>query len=118
MATVQSEISCCGIMEFNGVSRVDLQTLVDEALNAEYDGLEAGEEPAFLFFSDIAQNNKPGVANSGWKIARQITAKKLGAVKVIGTKKNPNSGNMLTMWVWTPDWAKVRKMVPCDKCGK
>lgn len=102
-------ITCCGIGEIAGVSRLPAIQL----LNALRDAETLDEEPprAFYLFSDVAHNKK-GV-NNGWKFAAYLTKQKFGTVKIVGTKKNPSSGNMLTMWVWQPNATFAKSNCKC-----
>lgn len=118
MTELTNNIKCCGIYELNGVSRTTPEDIITNMLaDWDTDDDDAPDMP-YVFFSDIAGNKK--AAFSGWKLAAYIKTKKLGVVKTVAAKgiKNPNSGNVLTMWVWTPNWSRVLKAVPCSKCGK
>lgn len=86
---------CCGIRELDGVQGC---TALQAAIDAANDWF-AGEvrNGAYIFFS----------TTSGHKIGHNLAVfiEEHGLGKVIQTKpnRNPNSGNLLTMWVWTVD---------------
>jgi hypothetical protein len=73
---------------------------------------------AHLFFSD---NHAQMYRNAEWvkwkpygqPMADFITENKLGSVVHIEAAENPNSGNTLEMWVWTPDEDALTEW--CDK---
>lgn len=52
---------------------------------------------AFVIFSDTA-----GVNAGGSKLYRYIKENKLGNVMEFGPRMNPNTGNMIKLWVWEP----------------
>lgn len=84
--------NCCGIKEINAItfSTKPEQTILD----ITYDILSGDDDAAFFFFSDIFD------AAKGNALSDYIKKNKLGRCKKIGKKRNPNSNNMLTMWVW------------------
>lgn len=85
---------CCGIEEFYGLSSDTNAVLAYIADNSD--------RRAMIIFHD-----RIGDGNRGEKLANKIRRLKLG--KVIGTPAvhNPNSGNLIKMWTWIPQWSKV-----------
>ena len=112
MVELKSDIRCCGILELDRVS----EHRPDEIFQAV---AYPDEEAPYLFFSDTAGNRAS--KESGWALAKHIAKHKLGSVKLVSPPKgvkNPNSGNILYMWVWMPNYKAVYKTAPCDKCGR
>lgn len=115
MVELKSDIRCCGILELDRVS----ETTPEDAIEVVAQDFEDSGETPYLFFSDVHGNK--GREESGWALAKYITKHKLGTVKSVSPAKgikNPNSGNMLFMWVWMPNYKKLSKMAPCSKCGR
>ena len=53
--------------------------------------------PAFYVFSDNFEEEEEGT-----KLARYITRHKLGAVVATRKRRNPNTHNLIQVWVWAP----------------
>lgn len=94
-----AETECCGIRELDGVEE---QSAERSALDAAYYWFEHDKDGAHIFFS--VTNRKL----HGKNLAAYIIKNKLGTVIKTSPTKNPNSGNMLTMWVWTVNKATFR----------
>lgn len=106
-------LNCCGIKEMAGISE---HRTPDQALRVflqlNYDQLGHQEQltGAFFIFSQAGSRS-----HYGDKLAAYIEEHKLGEVVVVGRKRNPNSGNMVKMFVWMPDvnalkaWAKEHR---------
>lgn len=89
------EISCCGIKELDDVESIeavgpDFLDMISEELidSGEYCG------PAFLFFSTTQESNNDE------ELKAFIEKNELGEVLKSRARKNPGSGNMLTMYTW------------------
>ncbi len=82
--------SCCGIkaIDWIGGYRSEAQ------LMRHFASRFANDDAAFMFFSTT------GNTKIGDRFTALIKKHKLGSVKKIGRKRNPNSGRMLTMWAW------------------
>ncbi len=108
---------CCGIKEVDQIGhyRSDRRLLKD--LGLKFFGGRVGDndyytqnDSAFLLFSTI------GKKTIGERTAALIQKEKLGTVSFVGKRKNPNSGNMLSMWVWAVNipayqkWCKKNKV--------
>jgi len=91
---------CCGIKELDGVetSAGAKETVLGAAEDWFNDDDNQG---AFIYFS-TTQGDK------GQNLAKYIKAESLGVVRKTSAKKNPNTGNMLTMWVWEVDKTALR----------
>ncbi len=115
-------INCCGIAEMHGIQGADpKQALVDYLSSlafiedgsydvnyrwVKYDKPKVTWDPIepFIFFSDASKKKTYGRAMVAF-----LKKNKLGTVTKIATKRNNNSGNMLTMWVFTPNRSKLKK---------
>lgn len=104
MATLEST-SCCGVDEIEGLRPRPEQTLSqigDEKFST--DGWEEQRKQAFILITDTVESGK------GRELVAYIKKHKLGTV--VGTKrskKNPNSGNAIEAWLWSPNERNYRK---------
>ena len=101
MLTVHS-MECCGIRELDGVSTTAPADVVRQVARMET------RIPAHLIFTQAsAQNHELGY---GWRLKQYIEENNFGTVVVTQPRKNPNSANKITTFVWTPNKARVRKV--------
>lgn len=103
--------SCCGLNEIYDVGDNSPERNLSDV--GERFVESKGYVP-FYIFTDIADSN------GGKNLAKYIKKHKLGRIIHSKAKRNPNSGNMLTVWVWEtnkknfikwynkvrPSWAK------------
>jgi hypothetical protein len=95
------ETECCGIRELDGImSDNDARKSVVDAAEQWH---EEDVDGAFVFFSSF------GSSTAGQNIAAYIEKYKLGTVMKTRPTLNPNSGNVLTMWVWTVNKRNFRR---------
>ncbi len=99
MASLEST-KCCGIRELNGVQGDAAETVLHQA---PYHWFEDDMDAAFIFFS-VVENH----LEKGQDLAALIKKLKLGKINKIQAARNPNSGNLLHMYVWTADQTAVR----------
>lgn len=91
-------IGCCGIYEINNLVDKDISPatvlvkVVDELLR---------EYPMVIFHDATKFGN-------GKRLCTFIRGKKLGKVHASDKKMNPNSQNEIQMWIWYPNWDKLR----------
>lgn len=94
--------SCCGLDIFDGLSN-PLQVL-NKICRERYSD---GGTQAFVCFTDTVSNG------NGKNLCDYINKNKLGVVISTRQKKNPNSGNVIKVWIWSPNernlkaWAKI-----------
>lgn len=74
------------------MSTVDARTTIMDAAEQWH---EEDMDGAFIFFSTTNDNKK------GADVAAYVEKYKLGVIVKMRPTRNPNSENMLTMWVWT-----------------
>ena len=86
------ETQCCGIRELDGVMEQSAEESVTDAAQAWF---EDDMDGAFIFFS--VTNN----SSRGRDMVEFIEKHDLGTVAKMRPTINPNSDNMLTMYVWT-----------------
>jgi hypothetical protein len=110
-------LECCGIKELIGISGhrsggALLRAILEVAQESSYEDDDTPWSGNFRYaiFSQ-ASNGKYGK-----KFAVFIREHNLGEVIETGTHINPNSGNLLKMWVWTVDHDAVRNW--SSKYGK
>ena len=91
---------CCGVNFIDEIS-VDSSTTVTlmDVCFKKYEG-EWGEveEQAFLIFTD---NVSESIA--GKNLAKFIEEHELGIIVKTRQRKNPNTGNSVKVWVWSPN---------------
>lgn len=98
--------SCCGVYEINGLEKTPHRTIkrVSEFLKEPQGYWE--DEPiklSFIVFTDATKNKR------GQTLATYIKRKKLGTVLGARARTNPNSGNKIKAWIWSPDIRKIKK---------
>lgn len=91
-----NSLSCCGIDEMANIVDNDRDPQFSVATYARNGG------GAFALFSSIT-NGRGEAKSAGKQLADYIEKNKLGTVVRVGRSRNPNTDNMLTMWVWTVD---------------
>lgn len=96
---------CCGIKHIDGIVNdnnpmVTLMTVGIEFFGMDNEDFEEDEDNnqdcAFLIFSEPDD----GGYYNGSRLKRKIESENLGKVTAFKPRMNPNSGNMLKMWVW------------------
>lgn len=83
---------CCGIRELDGVasSSSARECVIDAAEKWHEEDMDG----AFIYFSTVHTDR-------GAEVGAYIRKYKLGVVTKMRPTLNPNSDNMLSMWVWT-----------------
>lgn len=92
------QTECCGIEELHNLNKDPNVCLVRVA--------EESQRRAMIIFHDAIRYKK------GSRLARKIRAKKLGILQSSKKVMNPNSNNVIQMWIWYPDWVALDKY--CD----
>lgn len=116
--TSAEQMNCCGISEIDDLGAAR------NAAEAMYSILDEWNIARFVIFSQAGKTAKYGV-----NFARYIKKHKLGTViETPGWKVNPNSNNLLKVWIWTIDtkacekWyqredKKQNALINSDYCG-
>lgn len=102
--TYISPLLCCGVKELVGVSDATPAQFLWE-LKTEDEGCTSRN----FVFTDITQHRKSSQIG-GWAFAKFIRRKRLGTV--LGPSKpgkNPNTRNLVCVWVWTPNVKAVQR---------
>ena len=81
--------TCCGVKEIEYLSGTSRESLLESAEDFFLD-----DRCAFIIFTDIQGSSK------GRTLSRMIKKLKLGDVIVTRSKRNPNTNNLVTVWVW------------------
>lgn len=99
---ISEEITCCGIKEINEVQtsrnfKEELIDIIKDEENGEdtpwfEEGVYKG--PAFVFFSTTQNSDK------GDELMKFLQDNKLGEVKKMRARVNPNTSNTLVMYCW------------------
>lgn len=102
---VETNQYCCGVVDMDGAREArndaNVKRFVTSALFQAYcnDGEDA--LPAHLIFTQATGNRKP--QGYGFRIANYIREKELGTVTISPPRNNHNTGNYVTVFVWTPN---------------
>ena len=131
---VQELPGCCGIRELNNLSRdADSQASIisfglqcyekhlEGTLKNEYGDDVRLDRDKFrygLFSQANSPSATPNPATYGERFAAYIASNMLGEVTETGTHKNPNTGNLLKVWVWTIDHDEVKRHLATIGYGK
>ena len=57
----------------------------------------------FILFSDNKRSR------AGERLAKKIISQKLGGLIKSRVRKNPNSGNKVQIWIWTPNIPRLKR---------
>lgn len=105
---VTRQIGCCGIREIDGLEYArDCKYALHEFLHRT----KRNRLFRFAIFSEsnFTWNYHHGMTDYGQKLAAYIKQHKLGKVTKSNTAQNPNSGNNVTVWIWSVDWDALKK---------
>ena len=113
--TIRHNLACCGVAEISGLRRYSTPenamrsfakvaqakrgVLFTDFLGMTHYTNQRGR--AFVMFSGVEQ------AAYHTKFASLIRRAKLGTVTTLAPRDNPNSGNMLKVYLWAPDWMRI-----------
>ncbi|MFA5695834.1 MAG: hypothetical protein WC917_00010 [Bacilli bacterium] len=96
-----NNLDCCGIEELVDIADYETEPktiIVDICTNY----FENENQCAFYMFSDIQRKR------SGKNLCKFIKKHKLGLITQSPSRVNPNSGNSLTIWIWTINKRNLR----------
>jgi hypothetical protein len=86
----------CGVSVLSGLSVSSPEQMVNKVLKERAITDTKKIREAFVVFSDVAEGH------GGNSLCRYIKDNKLGDIVEFGPRMNPNTGNMIKMWVWSP----------------
>lgn len=86
----------CGISMLSGLSSSPPRQIVNKILTQRATGDRKKIKEAFVLFSDTAHSK------GGNDLYRYIVENEIGNIMEFGPRKNPNTGNMIKLWVWAP----------------
>jgi hypothetical protein len=118
---LNGDIGCCGIMEMANIQDEPSTKAILRRFGSEHVpswGDKAGRFPekfeaAYFIFSQAGKENPYGE-----ELAKLIKKLKLGRVYSTGWKTNPNSGNPVKVWIWTPSYKAFKKWYQENKNGQ
>lgn len=93
-----SNTTCCGVDEMEGLEYDPLQNMLQYC----EERFIMGETQAFVLITDAVKNG------NGRRLVNFILNNKLGSVISTESKKNPNSGNYIRAWLWSPNIKEVK----------
>jgi hypothetical protein len=105
---VQGSHCSCGVTMLSGLSETSPEQIVNKVLKQrnQFDTKKIRE--AFVVFSDIDYSGCRG----GNELFKYIKKNNLGHIVEFGPRMNPNTGNMIKIWVWEPPH---ESLAPKDK---
>ena len=109
MIEQQTLQTCCGVHEIAGVSDGPPAAVL-YSLETDNGGCTTRN----IVFTDITRHRKS--RKSGWAFAAFLRKKRFGAV--LGPSKagrNPNTGNAVCVWVWTPNVKAVARWFAAEE---
>lgn len=87
-----SSTECCAIDELYGI--MDDNDPVKSVMTVCEERYEEEGDQAFVMFTDIKERK------IGKALAQYILKHKLGTIVNTRARKNPNSGNKVSVWIW------------------
>lgn len=96
VGNVYSSYVSCGVSMLSGINGSTPEQIVNKVLKERSVNDYKKIREAFVVFSDT--DNAAG----GNELCRYIKDNKLGAILEMGPRMNPNTGNMIKIWVWAP----------------
>lgn len=113
-----SSTMCCGLEELHGVSCeyfsapqavLEIKRISQPSKSTDY--YKKGHKPAHIFFTDVdVFNGEQHDFAGGESLVNFIKKYKLGEIYTSQPSFNNNSGNMVKMYMWTPDWDAIKKI--------
>lgn len=85
---------CCGVSIYDGL--VDAEAVLLDIGSDKY-GAWSDSEQAFIIFTDTKESG------AGDKLAKFIEKNKLGTIISTKYRQNPNTSNLIKVWVWAPN---------------
>lgn len=95
----------CGASVLSGITHTKPSQIVDKILKERSSTDKKYTREAFVLFSDIDRH--PNYETGGNALCRFIKDNKLGDILEAGPRMNPNTGNMIKMWIWSPPHASL-----------
>lgn len=96
----------CGVTMLSGLSGKTPKQIVDKVLVERAAGEYKTIREAFVVWSDT------DYSSGGKGLFAYIRDNKLGEVVQMGPRMNPNTGNMISIWVWAPPH---KSLMPADR---
>lgn len=94
----------CGVRQIYELPSIPASAVKSVKKKFARDYLGAVYDPcAMVCFSDVTRGSR------GTRLADYIAEKKLGPVMASQSVRNPNSGNLITVWIWHVDTNALRR---------
>ena len=98
-------LSCCGVREIDGLRLFGVRKSMKDIAPDILHGC------AFVIFTGVVSENVSENAQYGQRFAKYIIKNRLGEVTASPRRLNPNSQNMLAVWIWTVDHEALARWV-------
>lgn len=104
--SIYMEFQCCGLGEMGGISSFDNPEMLCKAALSYRNSLEV-PIVSHLIFTQASGTKR--LSGYGYNLAKYIIANGLGHVAASEPGENPNSGNYVTVFVWTLNERGIRR---------
>lgn len=105
---VHDDLRCCGLVELSGIGGCTAEQAARDILTS-YDGEYDPPQCAQIIFTQATRNRQK--VGYGYNLAKFVAEHNLGSVAASAPKVNPNSSNIVTCFVWTPNYEGIRAWV-------
>lgn len=95
-------LDCCGVYEIHGIQQ-EGKTPKSIVKEIAVDYFYENSRCAYYIFT--CQSSK----SIGKRLAKFVESNGLGTVTTLTSKRNPNSGNMIKMWMWAVNMGGLNK---------
>jgi hypothetical protein len=104
--------SCCGVCEIHGISFFEPKNFFEvfKRVVSDYQNGEE-EKPLIYFFTDAIGPKDRSVRSQGDVITELIRKNGYGTVTTSRYKRNPNSGNLVRVFVWNLNAKAQRELL-------
>ena len=97
---------CCGLNELHQISYSTIKEIIEDVCESRY----PNDDPCpFYLFTEVTHEKY------GHELKKFIIKHNLGKVIKTTSRKNPNSGNMITAYIWEVNNKNFKSY--CDKLG-
>lgn len=97
-SVVNATYGSCGVSILSGLNSTHPKDVVNKILKERAPTDRKFIREAFVMFSDTDNRGTKG----GNALCAYIKDNKLGNIVEFGPRMNPNTGNMIKLWIWTP----------------
>jgi hypothetical protein len=97
-SNIEWSYGSCGVTILSGINVTEPALIVSKVLTERHKNDRKRIREAFVMFSDKDHSGILG----GNALCKYIQETKQGDIVEFGPRMNPNTGNMIKLWIWTP----------------